>query len=257
MRVSIVAFAAAGLLSQLSQAAYAQTVQLPTFSFFSVSTTVSVPDNGGAFMGGINRASTGRNEFGVPGLAFPGFQNRSIGQDMSASNVWATATIHDFEAMDQAILNSPSPNDFANAGTSRWNTNLNLPAVPRQRPPFNSTRSTWPAIGERNPPQRPRAMSPSRRPIAMLVERPAPPRPTAISPRPSRPRPKASGAWPRSTIKWPLAVPAATSSSRCRPGSTPSTAALPRWRTTRIDGASSTAVRALSVRNGYPRPVHR
>lgn len=131
MRVSIVAFAAAGLLSQLSQAAYAQTVQLPTFSFFSVSTTVSVPDNGGAFMGGINRASTGRNEFGVPGLAFPGFQNRSIGQDMSASNVWATATIHDFEAMDQAILNSPSPNDFANAGTSRWNTNLNLPAVPR------------------------------------------------------------------------------------------------------------------------------
>ena len=85
-------------------------------------------------MGGINRASTGRNEFGVPGLAFPGFQKRSIGQDMSASNVWATATIHDFDAMDQAILNSPSPNDFANAGASRWNTNLNLPAVPRLAP---------------------------------------------------------------------------------------------------------------------------
>lgn len=93
-----------------------------------------MPDNGGAFMGGIDRAATGRNEFGVPGLAFPGFQSRSIGQDISASNVWATATIHDFDAMDQAILNSPSPNDFANVGTSRWNTNLNLPAVPRIAP---------------------------------------------------------------------------------------------------------------------------
>ena len=133
MRLSVFTFAA-GLLSLLSHPISAQTVQLPTFSFFSVSTTVSVPDNGGAFMGGINRVATGRNEFGVPGLAFPGFQNRSIGQDMSASNVWATATIHDFDAMDQAILNSPSPNDFAHEGTSRWNTNLNLPAVPRIAP---------------------------------------------------------------------------------------------------------------------------
>ena len=70
----------------------------------------------------------------MPGLAFPGFQNRSIGQDMSASNVWATATIHDFDAMDQAILNSPSPNDFANVSTSRWNTNSNLPSVARIMP---------------------------------------------------------------------------------------------------------------------------
>ena len=133
MRVSITAFVA-GLVFLVSHTVSGQTLQLPTFQFFSVSTTVSVPDNGGAFMGGINRASTGRNEFGVPGLAFPGFQNRSIGQDMSASNIWATATIHDFDAMDQAILNSPSPNDFANVGTSRWKTNLDLPSVPRLVP---------------------------------------------------------------------------------------------------------------------------
>jgi hypothetical protein len=134
-QVSIATFAA-GLVVISSQWAAAQTVQLPTFQFFSVSTTVMVPDNGGAFMGGINRAATGRNEFGVPGITFPGFQNRSIGQDMSASNVWAHVTIHDFDAMDEAILSSPSPNDFANVSTSRWNSNTNfgLPPVPRLAP---------------------------------------------------------------------------------------------------------------------------
>jgi hypothetical protein len=130
MRFIIAAFVA-GFLVLLTQTASSQTVQLPTFQFFSVSTTVSVPDNGGAFMGGINRAASGGNEFGVPGLAFPGFQNRSFGQEMSASNVWAHVTIHDFDAMDQAILNSPSPNDFAGTSTSRWNTNFDVPAVPR------------------------------------------------------------------------------------------------------------------------------
>ena len=98
------------------QQASAQTVQLPTFSFFGVGTTVSVPDHGATFMGGVTRAADGSNEFGVPGLAFPGFQNRSIGQERSASNVWVTATIHDFDAMDQALLSTPSPNDFAGAG---------------------------------------------------------------------------------------------------------------------------------------------
>jgi hypothetical protein len=91
----------------------AQTVQLPTFSFTSVGTTVSVPDQGAAFLGGINRASSGQNEFGVPGLPFVPFRSRGMGQDRSASNMWVTATIHDFDAMDQALLNSPSPSGVA------------------------------------------------------------------------------------------------------------------------------------------------
>ena len=90
----------------------AQTVQLPTFSFASVGTSVIVPDRGSAFLGGVNRDSEGRNEFGVPGIAFPGFQNRGIGQDRSASSFWVSVTIHDFDAMDQALLNSPSPDGF-------------------------------------------------------------------------------------------------------------------------------------------------
>ena len=91
----------------------AQTVQLPTFSFTGVGTTVMVPDGGSAFLGGINRASDGRNEFGVPGMTLPGFQNRGIGQDRSASSFLVTATIHDFDAMDQALLNTPSPDGVA------------------------------------------------------------------------------------------------------------------------------------------------
>jgi hypothetical protein len=119
------------VLVTVSDWASAQTVQLPTYTFFGVSTTVSVPDNGAAFLGGINRAASGGNEFGVPGLAFPGLQNRSIGQNMSASNVWASVTIHDLDAMDQAILNSPSPTDLSDVDTRGWNAFANLPAVPR------------------------------------------------------------------------------------------------------------------------------
>jgi general secretion pathway protein D len=42
------------------------TVQLPTFSYVMVTTTVSVPDGGTVLLGGIKRLSEGRNEFGVP-----------------------------------------------------------------------------------------------------------------------------------------------------------------------------------------------
>ena len=41
------------------------TVQLPTFSYVTVTTTVSVPDGGTVLLGGIKRLSEGRSEFGV------------------------------------------------------------------------------------------------------------------------------------------------------------------------------------------------
>jgi hypothetical protein len=46
-------------------------------------------------------------------MTFPGFQSRGIGQERSASSFWATVTIHDFDAMDQALLNTPSPDGLA------------------------------------------------------------------------------------------------------------------------------------------------
>lgn len=45
------------------------TVQLPTFAFTSVSTTVSVPDGGTILLGGIKRLSEGRAERGLPILS--------------------------------------------------------------------------------------------------------------------------------------------------------------------------------------------
>jgi general secretion pathway protein D len=39
---------------------------LPTFSFVTVTTTVSVPDGGTVLLGGIKRLSEGRTEYGVP-----------------------------------------------------------------------------------------------------------------------------------------------------------------------------------------------
>ena len=80
------------------------TVQQPTFSSFSVGTSVLVPDQGSAFMGGITRSATGVNEFGVPGLPFFPFRSRSIGQDQSAMGVSTHVFIHDFDAMDRMLL---------------------------------------------------------------------------------------------------------------------------------------------------------
>ena len=52
------------------------TVQLPSLSVISVTTTVSVPDGGTVLLGGIKRLKEGRNEFGVPLLSKLPYINR-------------------------------------------------------------------------------------------------------------------------------------------------------------------------------------
>lgn len=84
-------------------------VQLPSFHTFSVATTVNVPDRGSAFMGGITRSSSGRNELGVPGLGgIPmlgrGFRNVGIGRDQSAAGMSTSVYIIDHGEMDRALL---------------------------------------------------------------------------------------------------------------------------------------------------------
>lgn len=46
----------------------ATTIQLPTFEFTSVATTVSVPDGGTVLLGGIKRLPEGKVEQGVPNI---------------------------------------------------------------------------------------------------------------------------------------------------------------------------------------------
>jgi hypothetical protein len=75
-------------------------VQLPTFSQFSVLTTVSVPDRGGAYMGGHTRAQSGRSRFGAPGLPGQG----AFGGARHAAGLHVSAHIHDLRELDDALL---------------------------------------------------------------------------------------------------------------------------------------------------------
>lgn len=76
-------------------------VQLPTVSLFSVQTTVSVPDSGGAYLGGLGYAAGGQTYLGSPLL--PWAQRASGGVRRHHSLV-VRATVHDLEAVDEAVL---------------------------------------------------------------------------------------------------------------------------------------------------------
>ena len=74
------------------------TVQLPTFSFVTVTTTVSVPDGGTVLLGGIKRLSEGRTEYGVPILDEIPYLNRlfknvGIGRETSSLMMMVTPRI--------------------------------------------------------------------------------------------------------------------------------------------------------------------
>ncbi len=74
------------------------TVQLPSFSFVSVVTTVSVPDGGTVLLGGIKRLNEGRNEFGVPLLSKVPYINRlfknvAIGRETESLMMMVTPRI--------------------------------------------------------------------------------------------------------------------------------------------------------------------
>ena len=106
MRTCLLAIAALGLScvgterAEAQQGAPATTVQLPTFNFFTVSTSVSVPDRGGVALGGVNRSSSGSNAFGPP----LGPKNRSIGVSNSASTMSVHVQIHDLRELDRQVL---------------------------------------------------------------------------------------------------------------------------------------------------------
>jgi general secretion pathway protein D len=74
------------------------TVQLPTFAFTSVTTTVSVPDGGTVLLGGVKRLREGRNERGVPILSKVPyisrlFKNVGIGRDAQSLLMMVTPRI--------------------------------------------------------------------------------------------------------------------------------------------------------------------
>ncbi len=76
----------------------AQTIQLPSFTSFSVDTTVLVPDSGRAPTAGSKRASSGRSTFG----GFP--RQRAAGSNRQAAGMHVLAKIHDPSEADKALL---------------------------------------------------------------------------------------------------------------------------------------------------------
>lgn len=83
-------------------------VQLPTFSYVTVTTTVSVPDGGTVLLGGIKRLREGRNEFGVPILNKVPFVNRlfknvGIGRETQSLMMMVTPRIIIQEEEEQKL----------------------------------------------------------------------------------------------------------------------------------------------------------
>jgi hypothetical protein len=87
------------LLCCVSPAWAQQSVQLPTLSVFTVDTTVSVPDRGGIFSGGVGRAFGGTSSRG--GL-LPG--RRSLGSSRSAGGLQVRARVIDLGELDRLVL---------------------------------------------------------------------------------------------------------------------------------------------------------
>lgn len=83
-----------------AQSAFAQnvSVQQPVISNFGLNTTVVVPDRGTAYLGSVGRSAFTRSDYGP--LNF----SRPIGKTTSHSGTSTSVWIHDFEAMDRALL---------------------------------------------------------------------------------------------------------------------------------------------------------
>lgn len=112
--IALVAMGLAGTLATAQQPA--TSVQLPTFSYFGVSTSVLAPDRGSAYLGGVNRAQSGSRQFGSPLLPF---SNRSSSHAVGGSSTRVSVWIHDLNAMDEALLNQSASYQAYLNGTNR------------------------------------------------------------------------------------------------------------------------------------------
>ncbi len=88
-------------------------VQLPSVSLFSVQTTVIAPDSGGAFMGGVGQGAWGQAYYGSPLLPWA---QRAGGGVRRQQSLVVRATVHDLDALDEAVLAQAAR--LAVAGTS-------------------------------------------------------------------------------------------------------------------------------------------
>jgi hypothetical protein len=95
-RILIALLVSAGSAS--AARAQAITVQQPVIGVHSVRTTVSVPDRGTMFLGGVKRAGESRSNFG------PLRAGTSTGLFREQAGTQVRPWIHDLRAMDEAVL---------------------------------------------------------------------------------------------------------------------------------------------------------
>ena len=86
------------LLLTTATALSAQIIQQPVVGVDSVRTSVSVPDRGSAFLGGVSRAYSASNRYGFSPFGSAG------GRGASNSSQRVFVTIHDFEEADRQLL---------------------------------------------------------------------------------------------------------------------------------------------------------
>jgi hypothetical protein len=90
--------AVAAVVSVRPCAAQQVVVQQPAFRQFAAPTTVLVPDRGGAFLGGTSGGFQGRASAGP--IPFGSARGGGAG----ASSTTARVYVHDFRALDEALL---------------------------------------------------------------------------------------------------------------------------------------------------------
>lgn len=101
MHQAIVVGLSGCLLMWGQTAAAQQVIQQPVVQQFSTDTVVSVPDRGSVYLGGVGSAGAGRRVYGpIP-------WGTSAGRFTSSSDVDVSVYLHDFEAMDAALLAEP------------------------------------------------------------------------------------------------------------------------------------------------------
>jgi hypothetical protein len=106
----------------------ATTVQLPSYSVFTVQTTVSVPDGGGAYLGGLNSGASNSSRFGVGPLS-----NRGLSSTRGASGVSVSATVIDNQEIDRALLAEAAANRVSNERAAEA-TNAKAAAIAKSIP---------------------------------------------------------------------------------------------------------------------------
>ena len=114
MRQAVVLATIVVLFADVRTNASAQTVvQLPTIRNFGMSTTVSVPDRGRVYLGGINRSHSSSSRRRIP---LSPLSSRSYSRGTSSNGASVSAFVHDFDEMDRAIL-SQATSRASNAAT--------------------------------------------------------------------------------------------------------------------------------------------